>query len=148
MRVIDAVRRSGVAVEVDATVQQAAAVMEQSGVGCLVVLDGEQLAGIVTDRDLVRRAMARALAPDARVDGVMSSPVVTVEADADVAEAFTRFGESTVRRLAVVRDGRFVGVLALDDLLGGLAGALTALAHPVTAELASAHRESPLPATS
>ena len=43
--------------------------------------------GVVTDRDLVRRAMARGLEPDARVDGVMSSPVITIAEDADLHDA-------------------------------------------------------------
>ena len=64
MRTIEGVRRSGVAVRPDETIQNAAALMEQAGVGSLAVLDGDELVGIVTDRDLVRRGLARGLASD------------------------------------------------------------------------------------
>ena len=146
MRTIDAVRRSGVGIRPDQTIHEAAALMEQAGVGSLAVIDGEELVGIVTDRDLVRRGLARGLTGDARVDGVMTSPVVTISADADLHDAFALFREHAVRRLAVVRDDRFVGMTTVDDLLVDLAADLSDLARPVTAEVLFAHRDSPVPA--
>ena len=59
MRTIDAVRRSGIGIKPEQTVRQAAQLMEATGVGSLAVVDGSRLVGIVTDRDLVRRAVAR-----------------------------------------------------------------------------------------
>lgn len=146
MRTIDGVRRSAVGVRADQTIQEAAVLMEQAGVGALAVLDDGHLVGIVTDRDLVRRAMARGLAGDARIDGVMSSPVLTVDADADLHDTFAVFREHAVRRLAVVRGGELVGVLTIDDLLMDVAADLSDLARPVTAEVLFAHRDSPVPA--
>jgi len=147
MRTIDAVRRSGVGLRPDQTIRDAAVIMEHAGVGSLAVIDGEELVGIVTDRDLVRRGLARNLAADARVDGVMTSPVVTIPADADLHDAFALFRNHAVRRLAVVRDGQFQGTITVDDLLIDLAADLVDLARPVTAEVLFAHRDSPLPAT-
>lgn len=121
--------------------------MEQAGVGALAVVDGTSLVGIVTDRDLVRRAMARGLAPEARVDGVMSAPVLTIEADADLHDAFALFRSNAVRRLAVVRGGEFVGMITIDDLLVDLAADLADLARPVTAEVLFPHHDSPVPTT-
>lgn len=146
MRTIDGVRRSAVGLRADQTVHEAAVLMEQAGVGALAVLDDGHLVGIVTDRDLVRRAMARGLAGDARIDGVMSSPVLTVDADADLHDTFAVFREQAVRRLAVVRGGELVGVLTIDDLLMDVAADLSDLARPVTAEVLFAHRDSPVPA--
>jgi CBS domain-containing protein len=147
MRTIEAVRRSGVGIGRDHTIQEAAALMEQAGVGSLAVLDGEQLVGIVTDRDLVRRGMARSLSPDARVDGVMSSPVVTISADADLHDAFAVFRTNAVRRLAVMRGAHFVGMVTVDDLLVDLVADLSDLARPVTAEVLFGHHDSAVPAT-
>lgn len=147
MRAMDAVRRSGVAVGPERTVRDAAAVMEQSGVGALAVIDGLHLVGIVTDRDLVRRVLARGLAHDARVDGVMSAPVVTIAADADLHDAFALFRTHALRRLAVVRGEQFVGMLSVDDLLMDVAADLSDLARPVSAEVLFAHRDSDVPAT-
>ena len=147
MRTIDAVRRSGVGIRPDQTIQDAAALMEQAGVGCLVVVDGETAVGLVTDRDLVRRGLARGLAGEARVDGVMSTPVLTIDADADLHDAYAMFREHAVRRLVVMRGGTFMGTVTVDDLLIDLAGDLADLARPVTAEVLFAHRDSPVPAT-
>ena len=147
MRTIDAARRSGVGVGADRTVQAAAQIMEQAGLGALAVVDGERLVGIVTDRDLVRRGLARGLPLDARVDAVMSAPVVTIGADADLHDAFALFRTHAVRRLAIVSDEQFVGMITVDDLLIDLAADLTDLARPVTAEVLSAQRDSHVPAT-
>ena len=146
MRTIDGVRRSAVGLRADQTIHDAAVLMEQAGVGALAVLDDGHLVGIVTDRDLVRRGLARGLAADARIDGVMSSPVLTVEADTDLHDTFAMFRGHAVRRLAVVRGAQLVGVLTIDDLLMDVAADLSDLARPVTAEVLFAHRDSPVPA--
>jgi CBS domain-containing protein len=142
MRTMEAVRRSGVGIGPERTVHDAAAIMEQAGVGSLAIIDGTRLVGIVTDRDLVRRALAPGRAPDARVDTIMTSPVMTIDADADVHEAFALFRTHGVRRLAVLREGQFVGMITIDDLLVDLAADLADLARPVTAEILFAHRDS------
>jgi len=147
MRTIEALRRSGVGIGPERTIRDAAVIMEQSGVGSLAVIDDGRLLGIVTDRDLVRRGLARGLHTDARVDGVMSTPVVTIDADDDLHHAFALFRTNAVRRLAVVRDGQFLGTITIDDLFVNLAADLTDLARPVTAEILFAHRDSPVPAT-
>ena len=119
MRTIDATRGSAVAIEPDRTIRQAAQVMEQAGVGALVVLDGRQVTGIVTDRDLVRRAIARGISPDARIDAVMTSPVITADADGDLRSTVALFRDHAVRRLPLVRDGVFVGMFTIDDRSSG-----------------------------
>ena len=145
MRTIDAVRRSGIGIGPERTIRDAAEVMEQTGVGALAILDEDHLVGIVTDRDLVRRALARGLAHDARVDAVMSAPVVTIDADVDLHDSFALFRTHAIRRLAVVRDGRFAGMITVDDLLMDLSSDLADLARPVTAEVIFGHHDSPLP---
>lgn len=146
MRTIDATRGSAVAIEGDRTITAAAQLMEQAGVGALVVLDGEAVVGIVTDRDLVRRAMARGLPPDARVDGVMTCPVITADADGDLRATVALFRANAVRRVPLVRDGAFVGMFTTDDALVGISQELSAVVRPVTAELLFAHRDPPVPA--
>jgi CBS domain-containing protein len=145
--VADAIKRSGVAVECDRTIRQAAEVMERAGVGALAVLDGGRLVGIVTDRDLVRRALARGMSLDARIDAAMSAPVVTIDAESDLHDAFRLFRQHSVRRLAVVHGSSFVGMISVDDLLIDLSTDLADLARPVAAEVRSPHRDSEVPAT-
>jgi CBS domain-containing protein len=148
MHTIETLKRSGVAVSPDATIRTAAGVMENAGVGALGVVDDGRLVGIVTDRDLVRRALARGLRLDARVDSVMTAPVVTIDVGADVHSVFALLRANAIRRIPVVRGQEFVGMITIDDLLVGLAGDLADLAKPITAEALFSHRESPVPATS
>ncbi len=147
MKAYEAVRRSGVGISSEQTIHEAAAVMEQAGVGALAVIDGPRIVGIVTDRDLVRRGLARDLASDARVDGIMTAPVVTIEAEADVRDAFAIFRSHPIRRLAVVQGDRFIGMISVDDLLINVAAELNDLARPITGETLFAHHDSPVPAT-
>ncbi len=121
--------------------------MEQSGVGSLAIVDGEKLVGLVTDRDLVRRGLARGLPDDARIDCVMSSPVITIDADADLNEAFDLFRSHMVRRLAVLSRSDFVGMLTVDDMIVDLAADLRALSRPVADQVLLAQHDSPLPTT-
>jgi len=146
MKTIDATRRSGIGIPADATITKAATLMDDTGVGALVVLDGDTPVGVVTDRDLVRRALAHRLSPEARVDGVMSSPVVSIEADADLHRAPALFAEHCIRRLVVTERGRFVGMITVDDLLVDLAADLADLARPVTAEVLFSHHDAAPPA--
>ena len=145
MRTIERLRRSGVSIGPDRPIQEAAAILDHAGVGALAVVDHDQITGIVTDRDLVRRAMARGFPSDARVDSVMTTPVITIDAEADLESAFELFRAHGIRRLPVVRDERFVGMITVDDLLIDLARNLDDLARPLTAEVVFGHHDSPVP---
>ncbi|MCU1365229.1 MAG: putative signal transduction protein with domain, partial [Ilumatobacteraceae bacterium] len=67
MKIIETMHRPPVSISPDATITQAAMEMERAGVGALGVVDRDELIGIVTDRDLVRRALATSTPSDARV---------------------------------------------------------------------------------
>ncbi len=145
MRTIEALRRSAVSVEPGRTIRGCAGVMERSGVGALGVVDDDRLVGIVTDRDLVRRALAQGLPLSATVNCVMSAPVVTIDAYADVDAAFGLFRSYAVRRLAVTRDQRFVGMITVDDLIVDLAADLRDLSWPIRSELLMPQHDHPVP---
>lgn len=147
MHVIEAARRSAVAVEADRPVVEVAKLMEAASVGAVAVLDQGAPIGLVTDRDLVRRWLAHHLDPQARIDGIMSSPVVTIPADADLHEAYELFSANAVRRLAIVDEqGEFAGIISVDDLLINLSADLDALVRPVTAEVLFGHHDAGVPA--
>jgi len=147
MRTIEMLHRSGVGIAPSRTIREAAAIMEQAGVGCLAVVDGDRLVGIVTDRDIVRRAVSRGVLADARIDSVMTTPVVTIGADEPLRAAYELFSTHGLRRLAVVRGDSFVGMLTADDLFVSLVEQLASLAKPITAEILFSHRDPLVPAT-
>lgn len=114
--------------------------------GSLPVMDGERLVGIVTDRDMVLRGVARRVPADARIDCIMTTDVVVVDADADVREAYRILGSHAVRRLPMLEGTHVVGMITVDDLLVGLTSDLQQLVHPVVGELAFGHHPVPPPA--
>jgi CBS domain-containing protein len=95
----------------------AAARMRDHGVGSLVVLDGEDLAGILTERDLLW-AMADGAPPNVTaVSTYMSAPPIVVSPDADVVEAGRLMVKHDVRHLPVVAAGQLLGMVSARDLL-------------------------------
>ena len=145
MQVIEAVSRNGVGIGPGASIVDAARLMEQRGVGALVVVDEGFPVGFVTDRDLVRRGTAGRLDPSARIDAVMSLPAVTVDADADVLEACAAFEANSIRHLVVTRGGTLVGVVTMKDVMPAVPLPRTPT-RPSTASVPSASRRRPAPA--
>jgi CBS domain-containing protein len=139
--------KAPVTVAVDATIHQAAVAMDRQAVGAVVVVEHDRPVGVVTDRDLVVRALARRLPMDARVDSVMSANVVCVGADDELHVVAAILGTHPFRRVPVVEDRRLVGMITLDDLIVRLAGDLHEATKGVTAQLLFGHPEPQLPAT-
>src|SRR5437867_13169910 len=99
-------------VDSNATLGEVATLMKQQDCGSIPVVEGGRLVGIVTDRDIVIRAVAAGKDPKAcRASEVMSADPLTVSPDDDVAAAEKVMAERQVRRLPVVKDGRLVGIL-------------------------------------
>jgi signal-transduction protein with cAMP-binding, CBS, and nucleotidyltransferase domain len=98
---------------------QVARMMQEHNIGAVVVIDDDHHAcGIVTDRDLALRGLARGLLPSAPVDEVMSHEVVCVREGVDTLDAARQMATRGCRRLPVVTEGGVVvGMLTADDLL-------------------------------
>ena len=146
MQAREAIRKAPVTVTSGCTITDAAALMNSGGVGALLVIDDDHLAGIVTDRDIVVRGVAQRVPFDARIDSLMTTDVITIEGSSDVRDAYAIFRTNAIRRLPVLQDGAVIGMIAVDDLFMGLAGDLADLARPVTGEVVFGHRTVPTPA--
>jgi CBS domain-containing protein len=107
----------------DDTLRQAAGKMRAQQTGSLVVLDGEDLVGIVTERDVLN-AVATDVPLDTPVSEVMSKDLITVEPATSLREAARIMTERWIRHLPVLDGGRLVGIVSQRDLAGVLAGAL------------------------
>jgi CBS domain-containing protein len=101
----------------ETSVVEAARLMTSADVGPLPVVEGGELVGIVTDRDLVIRVIAEGRDPESTLVGdVCSGRPVTVSPDDGVDRALALLGQHQVRRLPVAEDGRIVGIVAQADL--------------------------------
>jgi CBS domain-containing protein len=104
----------------DASIFEIARLMRDEDIGAVPVAEGDRLVGMVTDRDIVVRALADArLVQRADARSVMSQRMLYCFGDQQVEEVLANMGEMQVRRMPVVdRDKRLVGVVSIGDLCG------------------------------
>lgn len=103
--------------------------MGRRAVGCVVIVDDEERpVGILTDRDLTCRAIARDLDLDkATAADVMTEPLVTATPRETIEEVVARMRSHRIRRLPVLENGKLVGIVTLDDVLSSLGNELSYL---------------------
>ena len=102
----------------DAPVLEALKLMAEHGVGALVVLEGERLAGVISERDYARKVILHGKSSsETPVREIMTGRVVTVTPAHTVADCMAVMTEKHFRHLPVVEDGRVVGVLSIGDLV-------------------------------
>ena len=116
--VMEIMTREPVTAAPDMPVNQAAALMRAREVGSLIVVEGASAVGILTERDIVTKVAANNKKPSSlRVRQVMTSPVISVHPHEAVEEAARKMSARRIRRLAVVQDGRLLGVVTENDIL-------------------------------
>lgn len=125
MKIHELMTRSLKTIGAEATLVEAAQMMRELDVGLLPVSDGTRAVGMLTDRDIVVRAVAKGNDPARTcVREAITPHVCTIFADQDVSDAGEVMANEQVRRLLVVdRDHVAVGVLTLGDLIRGAAAA-------------------------
>lgn len=102
----------------DASIRDAAQRMREERVGSLFVEKGKNLVGIVTETDVVRRAVAEgADLGKTMVQSIMTTPIVTIESIRTVQDAHDMMGDLGVRHLGVTEGGKLVGLVSVRDLL-------------------------------
>jgi CBS domain-containing protein len=122
-----------VTVQADQTIVEAARLMKQNDVGPVLVLDAGQVSGIVTDRDIAVRAVAKGKNPNqVRVEEVATKNIRAVSPDDEADDAVQMMRENAVRRLPVIKGAKPIGIVSLGDLalkkdpksaLAGISGA-------------------------
>jgi len=117
----------------DASCREAAQLLRDEGVGCVVISEDERPLGIVTDRDLVVRVMASGRDPDKTpIRDVMSGEPVFLADERGIDQVVATMRQERIRRIPIVdAEGRLEGVVTLDDLLPLLARQLGELAEAI-----------------
>jgi len=120
MIVRDVMSSPVVTMDEDGTSDQIAHTMDENDFGCVIVTNksGKSI-GIITERDLVARVLAKNLKPDrVKAKEIMTTPLVTIEPDASISEAARRMNRLDIRRLGVIYKGNLVGIISSKDILG------------------------------
>jgi CBS domain-containing protein len=133
-KVRDLMTPGPIVVDYHSSIAEAARTMRDWGVGAVLVVNDQALCGLVTDRDLVIRAVAESVAPSDPVGPLSSSDLIGVNADDDADQAAQLMRESAVRRLPVVDNGQVAGMVSLGDL---------AMAHDPSSALAAVRLADP-----
>lgn len=117
MKINEIMSREVRTIDPETTLQQAALLMRQADIGALIVNDNDRMVGMITDRDLVIRALAEGTRMDAPVREVMSEDVLYCYEDEEVDHIAKNMAQNQKRRLPVVnRDKRLVGVVSLANM--------------------------------
>ena len=101
-----------------ATVYEALGLMAEKGIGAVLVLDGDRLVGILSERDIVRRlASYGAIALEHPVSAVMTGSVTTCKPDDEIAQLMWLMTQYRIRHVPVVTDGVMVGIVSIGDIV-------------------------------
>lgn len=115
---LDAKGRDVLTISPDATVLDAVKMMAEKSIGALIVLDGEKLAGLVSERDYARKVILKGRASDdTPVSAIMRTDLAVASSSSTVQECMNMVTEGRVRHLPVVDDGKVTGIISIGDLV-------------------------------
>lgn len=123
-----------VTVEPDSKVSEAAKAMAREDVGCVLILDNEKPRGMLTDRDIVTRCVAKNVdVDDCTVENVMTESLQTVRESDGIYDCIEVMKGAKVRRVPVVDDkGHVLGIISFGDLIGILGNELSEISKCIT----------------
>src|SRR5713226_1496439 len=104
-------------IEADALVIEAVRRMVEANIGSLLVTDGGEIAGIVTERDYLRRVTLEGRTEEAPVREIMTSPLIVVTPETPIDECMALMTDRRIRHVPVVDDGEVVGIVSIGDLV-------------------------------
>ena len=117
----DIMARALISVNTSTTALQIAKMMEQGGIGAIIVKENDTPKGIVTDRDFATKIAANNLSFDTAAEKIMSSPLITINHNEPISAAAERMTSKKIRKLAVTENGKIIGLITSTDLVTQLA---------------------------
>ena len=110
--------RNIISISRDASVYDAIKLMAERAVGSLLVMDGDKLIGIVTERDYARKVILKGRSSETtKVEAIMSTEIITATTEQTVRDCMTLMTERRIRHLPVVADSGVIGLISIGDLV-------------------------------
>ena len=109
-------KRNVISIDSSMTVKDAAKMMSDAGVGCIIVMEKNSTVGILTERDFVRKIIAQEKSLSTQVKDVMSSPLITINPDESVWELAQLMKVKRIHKVPVVDKGKLIGIATSTDL--------------------------------
>jgi len=123
LKVVDSMRKDIVTIDENVSVAEASMNMREKSEGCAIILRRGIPVGIITERDVTWKVAGNGLDPKSvKVAEIMSTPLITIDPDADLVEAAKIMEQHKIRRLVVTRKGILYGVLTAIDIARNLEG--------------------------
>jgi CBS domain-containing protein len=116
----DIMTKNVITITTEKTVYQAAELMDSNKIGCLIVVQNQAPIGIVTERDIVRRIVAKKLPYDVPVSEIMTRNIVSIDPDSSLKDAARLMSNNKIRRLPVVKQNNLVGIVVASDFVRNL----------------------------
>lgn len=92
--------------------------MAEKNIGCLIIKEDEKVVGIITEKDLARRALAEELdAKNTTADKIMSKKIISITPDKDIKEAMELMGKNEIKHLPVFLENQIAGIISSKDLI-------------------------------
>ena len=118
LKVEDVMVEGVVTIDADATVMKAVQLMNENEIGCIVVMRRGKAVGIITERDLLKRVIAKSKNPTkTRVREIMTKPLIAGEPEMDIEDATRLMFDNKIKKLPVLENGKLVGLVTLTDLV-------------------------------
>ena len=109
--------RSVITMSPDASAYEAVKISNKNKIGCLVVVDNNQIVGILTERDLLERVLEKCRNPkETKISEIMTRHVVMGKPDMELSEATRLMFENKVKKLPIIDGNRLVGIVTLTDI--------------------------------
>jgi CBS domain-containing protein len=134
MKVEQAMKGSPISVTSDTTIKEAAKKMASHKVGSLLVVEGNRLVGIMTERDVIQKVVMPSKNPGKiKVVDVMSKSPITITKSDTLEDAAEKLSKNKIKKLPVVEDGDLVGIITDTDIVAHQPSMLRALSREITA---------------
>ncbi len=122
LTVEDVMVRDIITVDASASAQEAAEIMNKYDIGCLIVVEERKPAGIVTERDMLKRVLLQQRDPrETSVSDIMSRPLIVSSPKTEIRDAVGVMNERRIKKLPVVEGGNLIGLISLTDVVRSLA---------------------------
>ena len=117
----DVMTRALISVDPITTLNQISKMMEQGGMGSILVKKDGVPSGIITDRDFAIRIAAHGVSLDTPVEKITSSPLITIDSNDSILDAAKTMSDKKIRKLGVTDEGKIVGIITSTDLVNKIA---------------------------
>ncbi|MFC2135634.1 cyclic nucleotide-binding/CBS domain-containing protein [Bacteroidota bacterium] len=118
IKIVDAMTNKPIIASTDLTSTECAKLMRKYNVGSVLVKEGKDIIGIITEQDLVNKVLAKAKNPDdLTARDIMEKNLITISPDKDIYDAMIEMRNNDIRKLPVQENGRIVGFLTMKDIV-------------------------------